>query len=175
VIPVRLVVSIALACAALALSACGGDNGKPIPRSDEKQLLTLLQEAENRQQPLVCNDLLREDDDGTPTMTDLENHVRALPDSVDPDVRDALEESVVHLRQLVAQECARKEQTQTTPTETTPTETTPTETQPPETETTPTETTPTETTPTEPGPGGQPGPGEEGKKKGKKKAKETGR
>jgi hypothetical protein len=158
--------ALALVSLALALPGCGGgDDGKTIPRRDARQLLALLNEAERRTQPpLVCGDLLVKDENGTPTLTDLENHVRALPDGVDPDVRDALEESIVRLRQLVDQACAEKE-TQTTPTETTPTETQPTQTQP--TETQPTETQPTETTPTTTGPGGQTAPGE-GKKKNKK-------
>jgi hypothetical protein len=171
----RLAVVTALACAALALPACGGDEGEPIPRSDERRFLALLDEAERRQNPLRCDDLTVSDDEGPPTLDDLQEQVDGLPDSVDADVRDALRDSVLHLRRLVEDQCAEESKPQTTPTEPPP-ETTPpepetqpppkTETEPPETETQPPETTPEDG-------GGQPGPDEEGKKKGKEKAKET--
>ena len=96
----------------------------------------------------ACKDILDAQDANDDAVADILN---TLPNGVDPDVRDALEESFDNLWSLVESQCEDLKPDEPTQTETTPPETTPTETTPPATETTPpaTETTPpaTETTP----------------------------
>jgi len=111
---------------ALSMTGCGGEDGGDIPRNQANALLTLLDEAERRIEPLRCDDLRISDDDGTPTLSDMQAKVNQLPEEVDPDVRDALEEGVEQLRRLAEAECAAQEarreqqQTETAPTETLP-------------------------------------------------------
>ena len=95
----------------------------------------------------ACKDILEAP--RTPNDDAVTSILNALPNDVDPDVRDALEESFDNLWSLVESKCQElqaDEPAQTTPTDT-QTETTPTE-----TETQPTETTPppTDTEPTTP-------------------------
>jgi cell division septation protein DedD len=132
-------------------AGCGADSeGKPLPRRTASELLAQLQSIQDRFDfpgGQACDDIT---DSTDPNTTKVANLIDSLPDDVDPDLRNALQQSFDHLFDLVRQECGQdstQTETDTTPTETTPTETTPTETTP--TETTPTETTPTETTPTE--------------------------
>jgi hypothetical protein len=127
--------------ACLAAAGCGSDDekGDPIPAAQATALQARLNETENRLangSEGACKDIL---DD---TMPEVGNILDSLPNSVDPDVRDALGESFDNLWSLVESECQDlkpDEPAQTTPAEP---ETTPTE-----TETEPTET--TETTPPE--------------------------
>jgi hypothetical protein len=127
--------------ACLAAAGCGSDEekGGPIPAAQATELQARLDETQNRLDngsEGACKDIL---DD---TMPEVGNILDGLPNSVDPDVRDALEQSFDNLWSLVESECQDlkpDEPAQTTPAEP---ETTPTETQ---TETTPTETTPPET------------------------------
>jgi len=129
--------------ACLAAAGCGsdGEKGAPIPAEQAQSLEVRLAETENRLADGsvgACEDILQ---DGRPGVQLI---LASLPNSVDPDVRDALEQSFENLWRLVESECTDRkpdEPAQTTPTETEPEVT--------ETETTPTETTPTETTPTE--------------------------
>jgi hypothetical protein len=74
--------------------------------------------------------------------------VRALPSSVDSEVKRNLEEGVARLATLVSHQCQRPTPTNTTPTTTVPTVTVPTTTVPPTT--VPTTPTTTPTTPTTP-------------------------
>ena len=131
---------------------CGSDEGRPIPASLKQQLDVQLEEAEARLgngSPGACQDITNDTEPETLRLLD------RVPDDVDADVRNALNEGFARLFELVSERCDQLEgeRTETTPeTETTPPET---ETTPPtetETETTPTETTPpeTETTPEEP-------------------------
>ena len=134
--------------ACLATAGCGSDEekGSPIPAEQASALRIRLDEAQNRLangSEGACKDIL---DD---TMPEVGKIIDSLPGSVDPDVRDALEESFDNLWSLVESECEDlkpDEPAQTTPTETEQTETIeiPTET----TETTPPETD-TETAPDE--------------------------
>ena len=145
--------------ACLAAAGCGSDDekGGPIPAAQATALQARLDETENRLangSEGACKDIL---DD---TMPEVGNILDTLPNSVDPDVRDALEQSFDNLWGLVESECQDlkpDEPAQTTPT--TP-ETTPTETQTETTETTPPETS-TETAPEE-APLPQDGDGESG-------------
>jgi hypothetical protein len=129
--------------ACLATAGCGSDDekGSPIPAEQASALLGRLDEAQSRLangSEGACKDIL---DD---TMPEVGKIIDSLPSSVDPDERDALEESFDNLWSLVESECEElkpDEPAQTTPTDTEPTETieipteTETETAPPETDT----------------------------------------
>jgi hypothetical protein len=123
---------------ALAATGCGSDEeGEGIPPEAVQTLEGQLGSIERRVDAGACQDVTEGDDTD---VDKVEQTINGLPSDVDPDVRDALEQSFQRLFQLVQEECR--------PTETeTETETTPPETVPPET--TPTETTPPETTPTQ--------------------------
>lgn len=136
--------------ACLATVGCGGDdeNGGPIPAEQAAALQGRLDETESRLangSVGACEDILED------TMPEVGNVLETLPSSVDPDVRDALEQSFDNLWGLVESECEdlkpdEPTQTQTQPeteTDTTETQTEPTETTPPETDT---ETSPEEET-----------------------------
>jgi hypothetical protein len=159
------ILALAAACAAsLAVAACGSDEegGDPIPSDVAARLEQRLNvvEAQFKEAGGACEDLQNE------TFQVIEQDLQSLPEDVDPDVRRALEESFVRLRDLSASECDDEKGQETTPTET---ETTPTETEttPTETETTPTE---PETTPT----GQEEGPGKDKKEKKKDEENEGG-
>jgi hypothetical protein len=146
--------------ACLAAAGCGSDEkkGGPIPAAQATALQARLDETQNRLDngsEGACKDIL---DD---TMPEVGNILDTLPNSVDPDVRDALEQSFDNLWSLVESECQdlkADEPAQTTTTET-PTETTETQTE--TTETTPPPETSTETAPEE-APLPQDGNGESG-------------
>ena len=145
--PLKHIVLLLALGACLAAGGCGSDDekGGPIPAAQATALQARLDETENRLangSEGACKDIL---DD---TMPEVGNILDTLPNSVDPDVRDALEQSFDNLWSLVESECQdlkADEPAQTTTTET-PTETTETQTE--TTETTPPETT-TETAPEE--------------------------
>jgi hypothetical protein len=146
---------IAAAVVAGAVAGCG-DEEPQIPRDQAGDILRRLQEADRRisQDPPVCGDL---SDDTIPA---LEQQVASLPDDVDADIRESLDEGVAHLRDLLEAECAdRREEPDT---ETTDTTDTTEETEPPTTtEETEPPTTTEETEPTpEPEPEPQPEPDE---------------
>ena len=142
-----------LAAIALVGAGCGKDNeqGDPIPGSLAG---TLQQRLEVIQSQLdegggACADITDK------TEPVVRRDLDRIPDSVDPDVRDALVASFDHLFELASSQC-EDTSTETTPTET---DTTPTETQetPTQTETQQTDTQQTETqqTPTQELPPGQ--------------------
>jgi len=143
---------LALALAAPVMAGCGGnDKGDPIPAATADSLNAQLDGVQARLDQGsagACKDILEAP--RGPNKQQVQDLIDSLPDSVDSDIKSALQDSFDNLWDLVDQECqdkADKTQTNTTPTET-QTATTPTETQ---TETTPTETQ-TETTPTETSP-----------------------
>jgi hypothetical protein len=150
----RRLISLALVAliAALAAAGCGSnDEGKPIPASIQRQLDARLDEAQRRLDNGsvgACEDIT---DKSEP---DISQILERVPDDVDADVRDALNDGFSRLFELVSQRCEELQgQTDTEPktTETTaPPDTTTDETTPTETDTTPTETTPEPTTPTTP-------------------------
>ena len=133
--------------ACLAAAGCGADDekGGPIPAAQATTLQGRLDETENRLangSEGACKDILAD------TMPEVGRILDTLPKSVDPDVRDALEQSFDNLWSLVDSECQDRtpdEPAQTTPDPEPDTNTveTPTET----TETTPPPETDTETTP----------------------------
>jgi hypothetical protein len=148
----RRIFALALVASAVAFAGCGGDSeGKPIPATTAAGLQAQLEGVQRRidqGSAGACKDILEGPRD--PNKQQVQDLIDSMPDSVDSDVKSALQDSFDHLWELVQQDCddkASQTKTETTPTETTETPTTPTETQ---TETTPTETTQTETTPTSP-------------------------
>jgi hypothetical protein len=145
----------ALSCGALLLlPGCGDDNeGRPIPASQANRLIAAIQAADQYSADGRCRRARTK-------VRDARFLLSRVPNSVDKDVRQGLEDGLDRLDSLIAGECQAPEktetettptETETTQTETTPTETTPTETetQPTQTETTLTTTTPTTTTPTQ--------------------------
>jgi hypothetical protein len=156
---VRRLLAVAVSVAALAGAGCGDDEEfDPIPADDADALIQQLDQVADGVDRGRC---------GGPRFQvgELEEKVARLPDGIDPDLRQALEDGLARLRELVDEECGRDEEdqeTDTQETETVPTETVtvPTETEPEPTETEPMETQPTETEiqPTIPDGGGQPGP-----------------
>ena len=142
-------------CACLAAAGCGSDDegGTRIPAATAaalQQQLYGVQARFDNGTPGACKDIL----EGTrgPNRAAVQQLIDGLPNDVDPDVRDALQESFDNLWSLVESKCQDLEpdepaqtETNTEPeTTTTETESVPTETTPPPTETTPpaTETTP---------------------------------
>jgi hypothetical protein len=128
--------------ACLASAGCGSDDegGKPIPAEQAAQLQAQLDGVQRRLDngsEGACKDILNAQDAND---TAVANILSSLQSDVDPDVRDALEQSFDNLWSLVESKCQdlKPEEPAQTETTTQP-ETTPTET---ETETEPTETTP---------------------------------
>jgi outer membrane murein-binding lipoprotein Lpp len=144
--------------ACLAATGCGSDDegGKKIPAATAaalQQQLNSVQDRLDNGTEAACKDILSAEDANDDAVTGILN---SLPNDVDPDVRDALQESFDNLWSLVESKCQNLQPDEPAQTETqtqTQTEETPTETTPPATETTPpaTETTPpaTETNPPE--------------------------
>jgi hypothetical protein len=134
--------------ACLAAAGCGGDDeGKPIPAATATALQSQLDNIQARVDngsAGACRDIL--EGSRGPNKQQVQQLIDSMPDSVDSDVRSALQDSFDNLWDLVDQDCqdkADKEQSQKQE------QPEPTQTEPTQTETTPTETTPTETTPTE--------------------------
>ncbi len=146
--------AVLLAAAALGAAGCGSSNdsgGTKLPRSSVSELTQRLNEIQRRYDDAkanhnqgACADI-QSDSFGAVSRT-----IDALPQDVDPKLRDAVTTSFTNLQQLTKDGCrdvAPQTDTQTTPTETAPPVTQPPVTTPPET--TPTETTPPATTPQE--------------------------
>jgi hypothetical protein len=132
--------------ACVAAAGCGSDDegGKGIPAAQANKLrnqLDIVQARLDNGSEGACKDILSAQDANDDAVTSILN---SLPNGVDPDVRDALEESFDNLWSLVESKCNDLKPDEPTETQTTPPETTTEETTPPETtETTPP---PTETT-----------------------------
>ena len=139
-------------CACLAAAGCGSDDegGKQLPANTAAALEDQLNRVQDRLDngtEGACRDIL--EGPRGPNRAAVQQLLDGLPNEVDPDVREATQESFDNLWSLVESKCEElraDEPAQTTPTDT-QTETTPTE-----TETQPTETTPppTDTEPTTP-------------------------
>lgn len=150
----------------MVLAGCGGDGGPDpsISQEDAQTLLAQVQEIEDNVEVGSC--IVASD------RTDqLISDIGELPDSVDEDVRQALDNGANNLRLLLADpdQCEREETTVETTTEEEPTtteeETTTRETttRPEQTQTqTQTQTTPTQTQTTPTNPSGGVGPGSAG-------------
>ena len=146
----------------MVLAGCGGDDGPDpsISQEDAQTLLAQVQEIEDNVEVGSC--IVASD------RTDqLISDIGELPDSVDEDVRQALDNGANNLRLLLADpdQCEREETTVETTTEEQPT-TTEEETTTRETTTRPeqtqTQTTPTQTQTTPTNPSGGVGPGSSG-------------
>ena len=142
--------------ACLAAAGCGSDDegGKKISAATAAALAAQLDKVQERLDngsEGACKDIL--EGPRGPNKAAVQQLIDGLPNDVDPDVRDALQESFDNLWSLVESKCEdlkpdeptqTETQTQTEGTTPTETESVPTETTPPPTETTPpaTETTP---------------------------------
>ncbi len=136
-----------MACATLAGVGCGSDDseGEGLPPEAVAVLDERLDEIQRRFDDATdesvnvgaCNDIQND------SFAAIADTIDNLPDDVDPDVVDALNESFRRLQDLTQEGCADIDEPQTE-TETTPQETTPEETQ--------TQTTPPEQTETLPAP-----------------------
>ena len=112
------------ATAALAALGCGGSDepeGEDLPRATVAQLETRLDEIDRRyndardnDNPGACADIERD------SFRAIERILGEIPDDVDPDLREAVDDSFSRLRELTADGCAGVEppQTETTPPET---------------------------------------------------------
>jgi hypothetical protein len=155
----RTTTTLILALAAGLAAGCGGDeeNGEPIPPDQAAALQRQLESIENRFQfgGDACADITGNAD---PNTTAVRSVLDSLPQDVDPDLRDSLEQSFDRLFELVQEQCDTEQGQEETPP---PVETEPTETIPPaeeeqegddgeeEGEAPPAEEGPTETTPPE--------------------------
>ncbi len=97
----------------LALGGCGSDEEpRPIPTADAAFLLTELDETERRVNARACSDAERGN------ITRIQKRVDRLPEDVDADVLDALNDSVASLGTLIEDQCRPKPRPK--PVETTP-------------------------------------------------------
>ncbi len=86
-----------------AVGGCGSDEEpRPIPTADAAFLLTELDETERRVNARACSDAERGN------ITRIQKRVDRLPEDVDADVRDALNDSVASLRALIEDQCRPK-------------------------------------------------------------------
>jgi hypothetical protein len=167
-----------LALAAGLAVGCGsddGEEGEPLPPEQAAALQRQLESIENRFQfgGDACADVTGNDD---PNTTAVASVLDSLPENVDPDLRDSLEQSFERLFQLVQEQCDEQQGQETEeapPPEPEPTETIPPEEEeddegeedeeaPPPTDTAPTETEPPVEVPTEEVPPAEGGSGESG-------------
>lgn len=104
---------------------CGSDEETVlIPQQDATYLVGQLEEVNQRVSSGACEDVTRG------TLVRLEKRVEALPENLDPNVRDALGDSIDELSGMVETNCEEPTETAPVPETTTPTEppqTTPTE------------------------------------------------
>jgi hypothetical protein len=172
----RRTATLILVLAAGLAVGCGSDEepeGAPIPQQAAADIESRLAEVERRMEAAggACADIQND------TKPAVDQIIASLPSDVDPDVRDALQDSVDRLFELTDQECDEEKgqdtETQVDPlpepeteTETAPTETAPTETEeepPPEEEEPPEEVPPGQDGELPPGQGGEnPGQGNGG-------------
>ena len=136
--------------ACLAAAGCGSDDegGKRIPADTAAALEAQLNKVQDRLDngsEGACKDIL--EGPRGPNRDAVQELLNGFPNDVDPDVRDALEQSFDNLWSLVESKCQDLTPDEPAQTETTPPETTTTETPTETTETTPP---PAETTPTTP-------------------------
>jgi hypothetical protein len=148
-------ISLLLALAvSLAAAGCGSDEegGRPIPADTAAALEAQLDKVQARLDngsEGACKDILEAPPERGPNRDAVQQLIDGLPNDVDPDVREAAQESFDNLWSLVESKCEDLKPDEPVETETTPPETTTTETETTETtETTPPE---TETEPTTPG------------------------
>jgi hypothetical protein len=143
----KRIFSVPILCMCLAAAGCGGedDEGEPIPSEQADALLQQLDVVQNRLDNGsvgACQDIFTHAE--SPNQPAVDGILTQVPNTVDPEVRSALQESFARLWDLVGQECDQREADQPEP-EPEPepepipeeTEEEPTETVPPEEEETP--------------------------------------
>ena len=86
------------ALAALALAGCGGDDGGDIPKRPSERLRNSLAEVKSALQRDDCDAAARR-------LSTVDARVEDLPDDVDDDVRQTIEDGVDELRGMVEAEC----------------------------------------------------------------------
>ena len=119
----RATTTLILALAAGLAAGCGSDDegGEPIPADQAAALQRQLESIENRFQfgGDACTDITGNTD---PNTTAVRSVIDSLPQNVDPDVRDSLEQSFERLFELVQEQCdTEKGQEEPAPVETTET------------------------------------------------------
>jgi hypothetical protein len=119
----RATTTLILALAAGLAAGCGGEDegGEPIPADQAAALQRQLESIENRFQfgGDACTDITGNTD---PNTTAVRSVIDSLPQNVDPDVRDSLEQSFERLFELVQEQCdTEKGQEEPAPVETTET------------------------------------------------------
>jgi hypothetical protein len=124
----RATITLILALAAGLAAGCGDDeeNGEPIPPDQAAALQRQLESIENRFQfgGDACADITGNAD---PNTTAVRSVLDSLPQDVDPDLRDSLEQSFDRLFELVQEQCDTEQGQEEAPppVEVQPTETTP--------------------------------------------------
>jgi hypothetical protein len=124
----RATITLILALAAGLAAGCGDDeeNGEPIPPDQAAALQRQLESIENRFQfgGDACADITGNTD---PNTTAVRSVLDSLPQNVDPDLRDSLEQSFDRLFELVQEQCDTEQGQEEAPppVEVQPTETTP--------------------------------------------------
>lgn len=102
----RATTTLILALAAGLAAGCGGDDesGEPIPADQAAALQRQLESIENRFQfgGAACADITGNSE---PNTTEVRSVIDSLPQDVDPDVRDSLEQSFERLFELVQEQC----------------------------------------------------------------------
>jgi hypothetical protein len=156
----RIPLLLALA-ACMAAAGCGSDDGKQMPADSVASLERQLDSIQDRFDVGggACGDISGGADSNTAAV---QKTIESLPDDVDADVRDAVQESFDRLFQLVDEQCQAEETPPATepvepppePTTTVPPVTETQETTPPQTETQAPPTTPQQPPQTTPGEGG---------------------
>jgi hypothetical protein len=124
----RATTTLILALTAGLVAGCGGEDesGEPIPAEQAAALERQLESIENRFQfgGDACADITGNSD---PNTTAVRSVLDSLPQKVDPDVRDALDQSFERLFELVQEQCDTEKGQEPPPVETQPTETVPPE------------------------------------------------
>jgi hypothetical protein len=103
----RATITLILALAAGLAAGCGGDDengGEPIPADQAAALQRQLESIENRFQfgGAACADITGNSE---PNTTAVRSVIDSLPQDVDPDLRDSLEQSFERLFELVQEQC----------------------------------------------------------------------
>ena len=144
----RHLAALSVGAALLVSAGCGSEEekGEPLPADAVTAIDRRLVEVQRRYDAAVEDNIVGACQDiENDSYKVIDKTVEGLPDDVDEDVRDALEESVARLKDLTREGCSDVRPTRTEPEETTPPETEPpptvTETVPPpaQTETAPQE------------------------------------
>ena len=108
----KRIFSVPILCMCLAAASCGGeeDEGEPIPSEQADALLQQLDVVQNRLDNGsvgACQDIFTHAE--SPNQPAVDGILTQIPQSVDPEVRSALEDSFARLWDLVGQECDERQ------------------------------------------------------------------